>query len=210
MDHQLRLDGLVEVTLVDGTVASFPLDRLTKLYDGMDQLEDIWGDEVFTESGSEFTDEVMEIISEDPPLPGEDEGGEWEDVEDDEMDTDQDWSVDAEAPHPPPDSLPESGAATPQPPVSNISSEAVAAQGTDGTAGVNPQPTEGSNSAAEAPFERFEVLSSAPADHAFLSTTPSQPSKNFMTRLTKEYRVLASSLPCLLLSPSDTRPRTNQ
>src|SRR5205085_1059048 len=36
---------------------------------------------------------------------------------------------------------------------------------------------------------------SAPPDHAFYSSTPAQHSKFFLTRLSREYRVLASSLP---------------
>lgn len=44
-------------------------------------------------------------------------------------------------------------------------------------------------------WKRFEVLTSAPADHAFYTSVPTRPSKQFMTRLQKEYRILASSLP---------------
>jgi ubiquitin-conjugating enzyme E2 O len=193
---QLRLDGTVEVNLVDGTISVLPLERLTKLYDGMDQLDDLWGDEVFTESGSEFTDEIMEIISEDPLLPGEVDGGEWEDVDDD-MEVEKDWSDDGEgeAHNVPPTPVPVSGEATPQPPVP--ASPPTAGPATTDVPPVSDQQLTASTSSSvsDAPFERFEVLSSAPHDHAFLSTNPAQPSKNFMTRLTKEYRVLSSSLP---------------
>ena len=44
-------------------------------------------------------------------------------------------------------------------------------------------------------WNHFEVLSEAPVDHAFYSTVPNRPSKQFMTRLQKEYRILANSLP---------------
>ena len=55
------------------------------------------------------------------------------------------------------------------------------------------------------PWKRFEVLPSAPADHAFYSSVPAQPSRSFMTRLTKEYKALQSSLPgasaCFVVQP---------
>lgn len=47
------------------------------------------------------------------------------------------------------------------------------------------------------PWHRFEILSSAPVDHAYYAqkTTSAQPPKAFLTRLSKEFKVLASSLP---------------
>jgi ubiquitin-conjugating enzyme E2 O len=45
------------------------------------------------------------------------------------------------------------------------------------------------------PWKRFDILSSAPHDHAFYSTAPMLPSKAFLGRLSREYRVLESSLP---------------
>ena len=44
-------------------------------------------------------------------------------------------------------------------------------------------------------WKRFDVLPSAPPDHAFYGTPPAQPSRSFLARLSKEYRVLSSSLP---------------
>lgn len=44
-------------------------------------------------------------------------------------------------------------------------------------------------------WKRFDVLPAAPIDHAFYSVDPSQPSKSFLSRLAKEYRVLETSLP---------------
>jgi ubiquitin-conjugating enzyme E2 O len=38
------LDGSVEVTLPNGAVAKYPLERLTRLYDTLEQLEDLWGE----------------------------------------------------------------------------------------------------------------------------------------------------------------------
>ena len=54
---------------------------------------------------------------------------------------------------------------------------------------------DGEDEETDKPWKRFEVLPSAPVDHAFYNTAPAQPSRNFMTRLTKEYRALQSSLP---------------
>lgn len=56
----------------------------------------------------------------------------------------------------------------------------------------------------EPPWKRFDILSSAPADHAFYSEPPAQPGKSFMTRLNREYRALANSLPgvCHLSEPA--------
>ncbi|KAG9099714.1 hypothetical protein FS749_000576 [Ceratobasidium sp. UAMH 11750] len=72
------------------------------------------------------------------------------------------------------------------------------------------------------PWHRFEILPSAPLDHAYYATKSSsaQPPKSFLTRLAKEYRVLASSLPntilvrayedrsdllrCLIIGPQNT------
>ena len=44
-------------------------------------------------------------------------------------------------------------------------------------------------------WKKFAFLPSVPPDHAFFDTPVAQPSKTFMTRLNKEYRVLGSSLP---------------
>ncbi|KAG9103116.1 hypothetical protein FRC06_000178 [Ceratobasidium sp. 370] len=72
------------------------------------------------------------------------------------------------------------------------------------------------------PWHRFEILPSAPLDHAYYATKSSsaQPPKSFLTRLAKEYKVLASSLPntilvrayedrsdllrCLIIGPQNT------
>lgn len=46
-----------------------------------------------------------------------------------------------------------------------------------------------------AQWSRFEILSSAPPDHAFYSSPHAQPSKQFLGRLNKEYRALKNGLP---------------
>ena len=52
-------------------------------------------------------------------------------------------------------------------------------------------------------WKKFTFLPSAPPDHAFFDTPVAQPSKTFMTRLNKEYRVLGSSLPGMSLVARD-------
>jgi ubiquitin-conjugating enzyme E2 O len=44
-------------------------------------------------------------------------------------------------------------------------------------------------------WKRFDVLPSAPPDHAFYSKVPGHPGKPFLSRLNREYRALANSLP---------------
>ncbi|KAG8872742.1 hypothetical protein FRB97_007396 [Tulasnella sp. 331] len=56
----------------------------------------------------------------------------------------------------------------------------------------------GSAAAEDGRWKRFDVLSSAPADHAFLDKrkgSAGQQSRLFMARLSKEYKMLNSSLP---------------
>jgi ubiquitin-conjugating enzyme E2 O len=65
------------------------------------------------------------------------------------------------------------------------------------------QPTNGETSVSEEDLQtnwkRFEVLPEAPPDHAFFSVDPPQLSKQFLSRLAKEYRVLESTLPETIL-----------
>ena len=49
---------------------------------------------------------------------------------------------------------------------------------------------------AEHDWRSFVILPTAPKDHAFISQVPpAQPTKTFLQRLNKEYKVLSSSLP---------------
>jgi ubiquitin-conjugating enzyme E2 O len=48
-------------------------------------------------------------------------------------------------------------------------------------------------------WKRFDILSSAPPDHAFYSRPVAQPSRAFMARLHKEYRALSTGLPGILI-----------
>jgi ubiquitin-conjugating enzyme E2 O len=51
------------------------------------------------------------------------------------------------------------------------------------------------NDHEETAWKRFEISATAPPDHAFFSSSPSQPSKSFLGRLRREYQILATSLP---------------
>lgn len=201
--------------MADATVVVLPLERLTKLYDGMDHIDDLWGDD--TSSMDDYSEDedmpLLEVISEQEPWPnmnGAAEEGEWEDVDDDENmseDDGGDWAMsegsDAgkdteEIPTPPVDS---SGTATPQGAAVPIPSHVVSPlRSLLPDASKDAAPPSSTAEADELPWERFEVLAETPVDHAYYTTKPAQPSKNFMSRLTKEYRVLANSLPGSLIS----------
>lgn len=193
----------MEVTLADSSVRTLPLERLTKLYDGLDHMDDIWGDE--GSSADDYSDggdmPMLEVIGGQDDFPGQEEG-DWEDVEDDENmseDDQGDWAMSEgseagaqpELASTPP--VASSGALTPMPPATETPASVASPPRP-----LSPKQPAASSSAAqteELPWERFEMLSEAPVDHAFYSSPRAQPSKNFMSRLTKEYRVLSNSLP---------------
>lgn len=187
---QLHLDGSVEVTLPDTSTVNLPLERLTRLYDGLEQLEDIWGDEMSEDQGPIEDMDVWNM----------EDGGQWrhndptdaDDWEDDDsgsssMDVDADvWDgtdslIEA---IPVEDFLLDSTTSTPHefhPP--------------DEPAVEPVMSTEAQTDTGHQNWKRFDILASAPADHAFFATAPSQPSRAFLGRLTKEYRALSNSLP---------------
>ncbi|OJA16202.1 hypothetical protein AZE42_00061 [Rhizopogon vesiculosus] len=160
----LHLDGTIEVTHPNGSVAIYPLSQLTKLHDSLEQFEeDGWeGEEYESDQGSHVDngDDVTPYVT--------------------------------DAVSPPP--------ASP----SNTS----------------PDTTQEVIVQEDSPYEKFEILPNAPHDHAFFSSVPAQPSKNFLARLTKEYRALSNSLPdsiivrayedrtdllrCLIIGPENT------
>jgi ubiquitin-conjugating enzyme E2 O len=85
---------------------------------------------------------------------------------------------------------------------------------------IEPENENVDDSDPEIHWKRFEILPEAPRDHAFYSVDPAQPNKAFLARLSKEYRVLQSSLPdsilvrayedrtdlmrCLIMGPENT------
>ncbi|KAG6911555.1 hypothetical protein DXG01_011857 [Tephrocybe rancida] len=212
----LNLDGTVEITHPDSTVRIYPLERLTKLYDGMEQLEnDLWGDDTDShDAHSDDEDEQIWSMDENGVWKPDLNGNDWEEYEDDKMPDENDsmnvdaagWADDSTdismgEPEVPSHAVPTTQA-TLQPPLEERHT-------------MNESPED-----ATLTWNRFEVLSSTPHDHTFISTPPAQPSKSFLGRLTKEYRVLSSSLPdtilvrayedrtdllrCLILGPENT------
>ncbi|KAK0456646.1 hypothetical protein EV421DRAFT_1886919 [Armillaria borealis] len=158
---KLRLDGQIEVSHPEGSVRVYPLQRLTRLYDSIEQLEDDpWGDEhshdehEYLEGSGYSPDESGIWHHLDESMDG------WEDIEDvdDTMDVDM-WHHDEDTPR----------------------------TMKDGTT------IDEEND--DFPWKRFDILPSAPHDHAYYASPPAQPSKSFLSRLQREYRILQSSLP---------------
>ena len=183
------------MTHPNSTTSIYPLERLTKLYDGFDQLEDDGWDDL---EGVEDEDNGEGVWL-------KDDHGIWQyhlhDADDDdweEMDDDEDDETQAEeeiftmdideAP------LLESSMATS---MVTFPSVVFHTQDEDTEPDTSPDPEGGTieSVTGDTPWTRFDILPSAPQDHAFYSSMPAQPSKVFLGRLSKEYRVLSGSLP---------------
>ena len=175
---------------------------MTKLYDGIEQLEDEWDD-----SASEgYSDEG------DRPWAMEaDAGNEWECVHDD-MDEDMD-NVQGN------DTVEQGGTLlwhgqvsefrTPETIlIPNIEAEYMESLDTGQSLrdkSCSLDECEVSTMLESADFQdddhgktvwkRFEISATVPPDHAFYSSSPGQPSKLFLGRLSREYHILATSLP---------------
>ena len=214
--NQLNLDGTVEVTRFDWTIASYPLDRLTRLYDGIEQLEDEWDD-----GASEVSDEgdnpwVMETDGTWHPEQADD-GNEWEYVHDDmDMDVDEDVEEGVQRN----DTMERGGTLICPGQVSEFRTpetilipniEAEYKEGLDTGQRLRDESCspldecevstmlESSDCQdddhVETVWRKFDISATAPLDHAFFSSSPSQPSKMFLGRLRREYYILATSLP---------------
>lgn len=194
----------------------------------MEQLEDdMWGDEM-SEGQGDNNEEVWSMEEDGiwrPQADGED-GEEWEETDDDDeveditMDVDEvDW----------PDSSPSSGPTSDKYSSPNVQADTPRAP--DSVHIMTPLPSpppsvvspsiatepslesdvhESDDADDKYPWKRFDILASAPPDHAFFSSTPAQPSKSFLGRLSKEYRVLANSLPGMQSSDHYHRHRPNR
>ncbi|TDL28122.1 hypothetical protein BD410DRAFT_782087 [Rickenella mellea] len=221
----LRLDGLIEVYLPDDSVAVVPLQRLTRLHDGLEQLEDMWN-EGFSDSQSfegEYEGEdvhhhhhhhhhqgegAVEIQYDDGTWQAYDgdDGDDWEEesadgeTDDSSMDVDDQTTIQT-----PPQSVTTpatvAGLAMPiispttsadQTPTSRLSPSF---EPREDEPKDNERVVTNEEKEDDSPWKRFSILESAPVDHAFYGTPPAQPSKPFLGRLSKEYRVLSSSLP---------------
>lgn len=232
----LTTTGQIEVVLPRGEKVQVPLERVTLLNnEGLDELGAWPEDNLSMSDGSSYasTEVMEEVLYPDGDHPeGEEEVDGWETEgsegdEDEEMQTaEAEWGDEEEegvkdeemnvpgGPIPatpsPPEPQPPSTAVSPPPPPAGPSTVA--------SGGSILDTLDESNS----PWHRFEILSSAPADHAYYAqkTSAARPPKAFMTRLAKEYKVLASSLPntilvrayedrsdllrCLIIGPQNT------
>ena len=179
------------------TTKSYPLERLTRLYDGMDQLQDDpwietgsadedYGDYPVDELGNEVWDdnvnwpERFEVDDEHawhdhepdasdyghaPPNSLESEA---EVADEDDDETELSGSPLATSPSVP------AGGGTPD--VATLEDIPVQPLASSATSGIPKEADE---------WKRFEILPSAPVDHAYYSTVPLQPSRTFMSRLSK-------------------------
>ncbi|KAF8807738.1 hypothetical protein BYT27DRAFT_7338382 [Phlegmacium glaucopus] len=216
----LNLDGTVEVTHFNWTVANYPLERLTRLYDGIEQLEDEWNDSA-SDGERSFIDEgdrpwVMEADGTwHPEQPKAD--SEWEHIND-SMDVDEgdEGGVQRDDLH-----TMEQGETlvwAGQVPefrthetilIPNIEAEYMEGLETghqsmrdkscspldESEVSTMLESTDFQDDDDDTVWKRFEISSSAPPDHAFFSSSPGQPSKSFLGRLRREYHILATSLP---------------
>ena len=181
------------MTHPNSTTSVYPLERLTKLYDGFDQLEDDGWDDL--EGGEEDNDEGVWLKNDQGIWQyrlhnaDDDDWEEMDDSEDEETQAEEIFSMDV-------DEVPslESSMATS---IATFPSVVFQTQDEDTEPDTSPD-LEGEtieNVTNDIPWTRFDILPSAPQDHAFYSSTPAQPSKVFLGRLSKEYRVLSGSLP---------------
>jgi ubiquitin-conjugating enzyme E2 O len=211
---KLRLDGTIEVTHPNGSETIYPLSRLTKLYDSLEQFEDDgWeGEEYESDQGSHVDngDSVLHLDSGGTWRHDLDDDGEWEDEdEEDEEEDDEDdvmnvdtWADEIEVPLD--DGTPDSLIPRDVTPHMAYSASPFPASPSN----TSPDATqevivhEDVDDDIDSPWRKFEILPNAPHDHAFYSSVPGQPSKNFLARLTKEYRALSNSLPGLFFCVS--------
>lgn len=207
MKLKILLDGDVQVCFPDGAREIIPVNRLTILNDFADELNlfgdaisDGYIDELFEEAfpfeaSAIATHELLDrsMPQDSPDVHMEHEA--WkhldESVDDEKgpMDVDSDGraSTPMSEPRPSIQSSPyvatTSSAMPPQLPSTSA-----------------PHPSSLYPSTLEsdrgADWRSFVILPTAPKDHAFISQVPpAQPTKTFLQRLNKEYKVLSSSLP---------------
>ena len=184
------------------SVVTLPLERLTRLYDGLEQLEELW------DEGSEH-DSAMDVelwtVDDNGEWVPTNDAEEWMTDDEDSMNVDQDdWtSSDGHTLHSPepattvPMNTEELKTPEMNPSRSQSSPGLTPTNGTadasyDKQLSVDSDSSSFSDDATR--WKRFEILPNAPIDHAFYSSPPAQPSR-FLARLNKEYRVLSSSLP---------------
>ena len=180
-------------------VSVLPLERLTRLYDSMEQIEDDgWDEEASERDSNEEYSEGIWLQDADGVWRYEknSDDDEWEetDEEPEEMDVDIPWAeaegLDGDSLNRPPSNIMLDADSVSPLPTSPSTSPEMSQELVVNTTAKDTVEVDG-----DSLWKRFEILSSAPADHAFYSTSAGQPSRTFLTRLTKEYRALSNSLP---------------
>ena len=204
---QLNLDGTVEVTHPDYSVSTHPLNRLTRLFDGIEQLEeDGWDEGSEHLSDFEFGEEEVWAMNENGGWQPAENGDEWVDDhggmddfghDDERMDIDispEDIAADMDIIAEPLEIVTDSPV-TPELPSAENDLQTPLDSTTVVSSEVPQQDNVPDGDDDDDVWKRFEIQSSAPPDHAFFSTPHAQPSKSFLARLRREYRVLDSTLP---------------
>jgi ubiquitin-conjugating enzyme E2 O len=206
---------MVSVMHPGSVVVTYPLERLTKLHDGLEQLQEVWWDDSY---GEEEVWSMGPDGSWQPQPPHFADGDEWEEMSDEDdnfMVTYDDTEPVEDTPttnSPALETLPSSlmqiiDSNTPKDsPFDDDDDDSADSNMHDGPA-TPLSPTDVPNDATvdatvaddshnEAPAPpQFDVLPSAPRDHAFYDSPPVQMSGPFLVRVTREYRVLQNCLP---------------
>ena len=190
----------------DGSTKIYPLQQLTKLYDGINQLEDDLYEGSDGDSQGSYDEREEWAMNKDGvwrPIRN-DERDAWDDEEDEDLEIEDghDGSIpDAPSTHPmhsDHEMAPTEELATPRSPSDSRIIPPTEAESSPSDTQSRPlhdsdqvrDPDEDNPS-----WKRFDILPSAPPDHAYYGTVASQPSKSFLARLNREYRILQSSLP---------------
>lgn len=194
-------------------ISILPLQRLTRLYDSLEQIEDDgWDDDMSDhDSHDGYSDGLW--LQDDKGIwryeKGRQDDDEWEETDeevDDSMNVDMPWAEDETSPIMddtvnllPRNVTPDIADSTSPLLVSPSSTPPDVGQvmEVEGDEKLSPE------DASDFTWKRFDILPTAPVDHAFYTTSRGQPSRAFLSRLTKEYRALSTSLPgmyslCLL------------
>lgn len=183
-------------------VSVLPLERLTRLYDSLEQIDDDdWDNDVSERDSNEEYSKGIWLQDADGVWRYEknSDDDEWEetDGEPDEMEVDIPWAETASSPGRDDDSLnpPSSVTLDLADSVSPLPTSPSTSPEMSQELDVNATAKYAVDADDDSPWKRFEILPSAPIDHTFYSTSASQPSRTFLARLTKEYRALSNSLP---------------
>jgi len=205
----------VEVTHPNSKVALYPLERLTRFQDGMEQLEEDWWPDALSDGHGSDHDDSEGVWTTDQDgiwrfqSPNAVDVDQWDEMDDDDdaMDTDEtDWAEEVQT-IPSPEIRPSSVEPAIGSSDSNqclesrqIEDELFSRSVLSADVPKDVTPDGGVDDDSEEdpvrpPWKRFDILPSVPQDHTFYTSPPAQPSKSFLARLTREYRVLESSLP---------------